>query len=381
MWVEKYRPRRMSEMVGNEEARMAVGLWLKEWKPGKKAMLLVGPPGTGKTTMVTLLAKESGMNMVDLNASDVRTKEKLEKKIGEAIQTLGLFGERSLIFLDEVDGLLGRSDYGGVEFIKDAVKATQNPIIMAANDQDADEIRKLGSSCITVRFKPPPPREVEMYLRRIAEGEGATVSTDAFQSYVTRSGGDLRTAVNLMQSKGESDSAAFKDVSQSVSQGLNAFFEAHDAASALAGLRAVSLPPVEKVREIHTCVVKARLSPGKLASALEVISRADMIMGEIGATREWRLLRYLDSMLSQELFPILKGENVRYVSEDSPIPRTAEDMERLEEDKGALGEVREPRLDERRQRADAGPPLHLYAVCIQGLQNPAREDPRPRRDL
>src|ERR1035441_2352892 len=216
MWVEKSRPKRVSEMVGNEEARMAIGLWLKGWKPGKKAMLLVGPPGTGKTTLVTLLAKESGMNMIDLNASDVRTKDKLEKRIGEATKTLGLFGERSLIFLDEVDGLLGRSDYGGVEFIKDAVKETQNPLIMAANDQDADEIRKLGSSCITVRFKPPPPREVEMYLRSVAEGEGMVVSAESFQGYVVRAGGDLRHAINLMQSGGASGEAAFKDVSSSI---------------------------------------------------------------------------------------------------------------------------------------------------------------------
>jgi replication factor C large subunit len=319
MWVEKYRPKAIAGMVGNEEARMQVSLWLKEWSPGKRAALLVGPPGTGKTTMVTLLARESGMNMVELNASDVRTKEKLTAKIGEAIRTVSLFGERSLIFLDEVDGLLGRADYGGVEFIKDAVKSTENPMIMAANDPDADEIKKLSSSCLTVRFKPPPPREVEMYLRTIAEAEGVRMTEESLRSCVLRAGGDLRHAINLLQGGGDAR-ASSKDVSSSVSQGFNAFFGAPDPASALAALRSVPLSPVEKVREVYTCVLKAKLPPEKLAAALEVISRADMIMGKIGATQDWRLLRYLDTTLAQELYPILKGGDARYVSEDLPFP-------------------------------------------------------------
>jgi len=321
VWVEKYRPSKTSEMVGNEEARMAVSLWLQKWKPRSKSMLIVGPPGTGKTTLVTLLAGESGLNMVALNASDVRTKDKLGRRIGEAIKTVSLFGGRSLIFLDEVDGLLGRSDYGGVEFIKDAVKETMNPIIMAANDPDADEIKKLGAACIMVRFRAPPPREVELYLRMIAREEGLEVSDEELRRCVKTAGGDLRQAINAMQSHGGDASRSYKDVSLGPGQGLNAFFEAHDALSALDALRQTALQPVEKVREIQKSVLKAELPPETLTKALETLSRADILMGKIMRTQQWRLLRYLDGMLAQELHPLLKGAGVRYIGTgDLPFP-------------------------------------------------------------
>ncbi|MDG7029088.1 MAG: AAA family ATPase, partial [Nitrososphaerota archaeon] len=132
-------------MVGNDEARAKLMLWLKKWKPGGKAALLVGPPGTGKTTSVHLVAEKLGFQLVELNASDARTKDKLAKKIGEAMASSNLFGGHTAVFLDEVDGLSGRSDYGAIDFIKDAVKMSEAPVFMAANDPDSDEVRKLGS--------------------------------------------------------------------------------------------------------------------------------------------------------------------------------------------------------------------------------------------
>jgi len=328
MWSEKYRPKKMDRLIGNEEARLVLTLWLSKWEPGSKAALLMGPPGTGKTTFVNLLAEATGMNLVDLNASDVRTKDMLRKRMGEAMSTVSLFGERSLIFLDEVDGLAGRADYGAVEFIKESVKESQNPIVMAANDPDSDEIKKLSSSCVAVRFKPPPPREVEMYLREVARGEGLETGEEELRVCVRDAAGDVRQAINLLQSSQQATSSGggdtpghYKDRERTVAEAFNGFFGAADKKEAAISLRSLSLPPFEKIREILRCVVRSGLPPEAMADALGVISKVDLLMGEIMKSREWRLLRYLDRQLVEDLYPIVKGGAVRYAAQDDlPFP-------------------------------------------------------------
>ena len=171
MWSEKHRPKDLDEMVGNEEGRDKLVHWLRGWKPGKKAALLVGPPGTGKTTTVHLVARKMGFPLVELNASDARTRDKLSKKVGEAIASTSLFGGISLVFLDEVDGLAGRADYGAVDFIREAVKKSRSPVVMAANDPDSDEVRKLGSSISKIEFRRPDARVVQRWLEKIARLE------------------------------------------------------------------------------------------------------------------------------------------------------------------------------------------------------------------
>jgi replication factor C large subunit len=324
VWSEKYRPKRIDQLVGNEDSRLLVALWLSEWKPRAKAALLMGPPGTGKTTFVNLLARANGMNLVDLNASDVRTKEMLRKRMGEAMTTVSLFGERSLIFLDEVDGLAGRSDYGAVEFIKESVKESQNPIVMAANDPDSDEIRKLSSSCLSVRFRPPPPREVEMYLREVTRGEGLEVDEEGLRSCVIEAGGDVRQAINLLQgSQGQRrrEGGRYKDKDVSVSEAFNGFFGAADKEEAAGFLRALSLSAFEKVREVQRSVVKSGLPPPEMAKALEVVSNADLLIGKMMKSGEWRMLRYLDRLFVEELYPVVRGRAVKYGGQDDlPFP-------------------------------------------------------------
>ena len=316
MWTEKYRPRRLEELVGNEEGRAKLLLWLRKWKRGAKAALLVGPPGTGKTTTVHLVADKMGLQLVELNASDSRTKEKLSRKVGEAIASTSLFGGTSLIFLDEVDGLAGRADYGAIDFIKDAVRRSESPVVMAANDPDSDEVRKLGSATSKIEFRKPAPQDVAMRLEEVAKKEGIPVEKEEILRIAGAANGDLRAAINFLQS----GNPAMKDEELTAAESVNAFFDAGDDKAALKALRAYPGQPREKIRDIFTAVVRSRVHEERRATALDVLSRADMIMGRIMRGKDWRLLRYLDPMLGSELRGALGDGGPRYTLDAVPWP-------------------------------------------------------------
>ena len=316
MWTEKYRPESLEEMVGNEEARGKFMAWVKKWRPGVKAALLVGPPGTGKTTTVHLVAEKMGLQLVELNASDARTKEKLTKKVGEAIASTSLFGGTSLIFLDEVDGLAGRADYGAIDFIKDAVKRSESPVVMAANDPDSDEVRKLGSATTRIEFRRPAHAEVERRLRSIAQKERAVETEEEISKIAEAANGDLRAAINFLQS----GIPARKDEELTASESINGFFNATEEKSALRALRAYPGQPREKLRDIFVAVSRSRVHEERKAGALEALSKADVLLGEMMRGKDWRLLRYLDPMLASELWHALGDGGPRYTLDAVPWP-------------------------------------------------------------
>ena len=298
MWSEKYRPQIISDMVGNEEARAAIIEWFVKWKKGTKPLLLVGPPGIGKTTIAYLVAKQFGYDMIGLNASDVRSKSRINEILMPVLGNVSVLGT-PMIFVDEVDGIHGRGDYGGASALVDILKEPTVPIVLAANNDTSDKMKSIKKVVKIIYFKKIPPRLLRVYLENILKKQSAKLSPGALIKVIDKSKGDIRSMINLTQSleTGFNPQTEQSFESVNVEDGVNAFFKANSVEEARSVLYSMRIDPREKINAFYSSIVTSELDSASLAKYLEIISTADVLFGRIMKTQNWRLLRYLNDTL------------------------------------------------------------------------------------
>ncbi|HXQ91858.1 MAG TPA: AAA family ATPase [Nitrososphaerales archaeon] len=302
MLTERVRPKKIAAMVGNEQARLEIVRWLKHWKTGSKPLLLTGPPGVGKSTSIYAIANEFGYTVLEYNASDVRTRDKLREALSPTLENASIFNEEKLlIFLDEIDGMSGRSDYAGMDFVLDFIENATMPVAMAANLEETQKLKKIEQKSLVLRFLPVSPDVLVIYLRKIAEGENLKVPDDILGRIAKNSRGDVRQAISTLQTLSGTTIVSSSTDRQfmSDSSALDAVLKAETLSETLSLFRQYDAQPYEKIRSIYDSVVSAKnLSIESKAESLDLISQADTIMGKISQNQSWRLLRYLDRFLA-----------------------------------------------------------------------------------
>ena len=321
-------------MVGNEGARIIFLEWFVNWEVGSRPVLLVGPPGTGKTTLVKAAVNDLGYDIVDLNASDVRTKDKLHSIILPLLTNTGVMGKKILLFLDEVDGMSPRGDRGGFATLLSLLRDPTIPIVMAANAEVGEQIKELKRVATLIRFMRIPPRLLSLYLDRVLKMENTKIDIQDRIRLIGASNGDVRILLNEAQSLsggGFSESFHESNFSINIDTAITAFFSAVRVEDALGIMRRTEgffndprfagydteKRRTDKLAALFSSIVSSKVAIEKMAEMLNALANVDVMIGRMGRTRHWRLLRYIDPILVHKLFAPSRG--LTYTQYDIPF--------------------------------------------------------------
>jgi replication factor C large subunit len=310
-WTEKYRPSTLSEVRGNDKARDAFAEWARSWDDHREAVVLHGSPGVGKTSAAHALANDMGWETVELNASDQRTADVIERFAGRAARNATLGGSaagggaaggdtasRQLVVLDEADNIHGNYDRGGASAITKLVKESGQPIVLIANDY-YDMSRGLRNATQEIEFRDVSARSIVPVLRDVCRKEGIEFESDALQRIAEGNRGDLRGAINDLQAATQGrDSVTVEDVvtgDRDKALGLFPFLDAvlkeESAEEALQSAYAVDETPDDISRWIENNVLDV-YEPAEAVRAYDFLANADVWLGRVRATQNYSYWRY-----------------------------------------------------------------------------------------
>ncbi|MFB5598618.1 MAG: AAA family ATPase [Nitrososphaeraceae archaeon] len=326
-WTELYRPNTFQQMIGNEETRLTILKWIAKWLPGTKPILLLGPPGVGKTTIVKIISSLFNFDLVELNASDTRNSSQLARIINPLLENTSLSGKNILLFVDEVDGISGRDDIGGLDFLIDVIKlSSQVPIVLAANSLN-NKIKNLSKSCKIIRFKPIASHKLLMFVNYILNHQHKNLPLNEKLFIVKLSLGDVRTMINLLQARcsGYVNQYSNTGIKLDISEGIQYLLSSENKNEFKRILSIIDgnfsdprygSSPEERRKDIinalFTSFVSSNLDIKSLSTILDKLSYLDIFVANINERRSWHLLRYMNSLLTKQLFHLCKNSNIKY---------------------------------------------------------------------
>lgn len=309
-------------MVGNYNGVRAAKRWAESWRAGtprKKALVLRGEPGTGKTSTALAIAHDMGWDYIEMNASDTRnaTSIRAVAGLGAVNQTFSSTGEflsvakgrMKLVIIDEADNLFGKLDYGGAKAIVEVIKEAGQPIILIVNDYNeltrkSPAIKDLAE---VATFRRLGRGDMLKVLRDILRTEGVDASAEVLDTIVENAGGDLRAAINDLQmmvegrttiSLADSEPLGKRNQEAEVRQALAKMFRAESVRAARDTTLQLDEAPDDLILWIEENVPSEMRTLEELSAAFDFISRSDIYLARTKRLQHYSLWSYAKDLMA-----------------------------------------------------------------------------------
>jgi len=321
-WCEKYRAHCLSDIKGQELAIDKVKIFLRSF-PAKKAVVIHGPPGTGKTSLAYAIAAEYDAEILEMNASDLRNKEKVAQIIGPASQQRSLFRRNKIILIDEVDGISTR-DRGGLTELLALIEKSSFPMVITANDIWQQKFNLLRQKGELIALKDIDYKTVLQILKDVSLKENVFISNDVLTSIAIKARGDIRAALNDLQHISKMDDKTIvKEIGErnkeiSIFNALQYVFKnAQLDTKMLTIFDEVNL----SVDEIFLWMeenIPYEYRGIELQKAFDALSKADVFKGRIHRQQHWRFLVYENFLLGPAIAAAKKYNRTGWTNYKKP---------------------------------------------------------------
>jgi replication factor C large subunit len=293
MLLNKYKPKSLNEIIGQDLAISKLRKAVNE----KKAILIYGVPGIGKSSSVHVLAKDLNFEILEVNASDYRNKEQIEETVGSSSRQASLFSKGKIILIDEIDGLNSR-DRGAITEIVNIIKNTGHPVVIIGNDIWDSKFKDLRKNCELIPFEKLNYIDILKILKSILHKENKNVDEEHLRKMVVNSKGDARSAINdlelLMISKDDID---IREKKETISNALKNIFKTKNQNEILKGVELLD----ENLDEVFLWLeenIPYEYKNEVLKDAYDYLSKADVFRGRIRRWQYWRYLVYQNALMN-----------------------------------------------------------------------------------
>ena len=311
-WTESFRPKNLGQVVGNEDAVLALRDWFDSWSPKakNKVAILHGPAGTGKTSSVVALANERQYELVEMNASDSRNKDAILRIAGSSAREGTIINGakgRRILLIDEVDGITGREDRGGVKTLIDVIKDASVPIICTANEAYSPKLKALRKVAKVIAYRPVHPEYIYKILKKITREKKVAIPEEHLQFLANNAGGDMRSAINDLQgmvmqmAEGKLTEVEllkpFRDQTKSLESALTELFNSNDYLKGKQSIDGLKVKYDELLLWVYENAY-IHTSDENLVEVYETLAAADRFLGRIMRRQSWGLLKYFFDLVS-----------------------------------------------------------------------------------
>lgn len=324
--IEKYKPKELENIYGQEKAIYDLNKYLTNFKKGK-AILLYGPYGSGKTSSVYVLAKKFNKEVLEINASDVRNKDAINSILGNATkqQSLFSFNKGKIILMDDIDGISGTKDRGGIVALIKLISESTFPILITCNNPFDQKFSSLRKKCNLVEFISIDYKYIFENLKLICKRENISYTEKDLNELSMKAGGDMRAALTdlqLLTSNGKLDGSDLfgeRKRTENISQALLKIFKTKNAKIASEAFNEVDEDIDKRMLWMEENLPK-EYKQEDLCKGLDCLSKADVFRGRIRRWQHWRFLIYANNLISSGI-AIAKKEKYKKIIQYKPTSK------------------------------------------------------------